>query len=259
MPQTQPPFVDPSTNEPIADVRSHEQRDTAVTISSSEAGARETLVAALERPVPRHRSTFKGFLDRHVWTDSFTDTRSEREIRVYRFLRRGAVVVAMGLVAHAVFADHNLALGKTVTASSICPYTPAPMPGKERLARLVDGVRVEGGIASKEWAHGTFAMCTDTQVHPWITVDLGAERIISEVVVYNRADCCWGIDDTPIAVQVSTDNSTFVTIATRVDPFTEDFPWRVSVPDRRGRYVRLFNPSDAPKNMVFGEIEIYGH
>ena len=212
-----------------------------------------------ERPPPSAPSTFKGLLDLCAWIESLIDVGSDRDMRVRRFARWGSAVVGLLLVIRALFGDKNLALGKKVTASSICSLTPPPSLGMERLGRLVDGLRVQGGIAAQSWAHGTFAMCTEMEAHPWITVDLGAERVVTEIVVYNRADCCWGINDTPLEAQLSVDNTNFVTVATRTDPFTDDFPWRQSTGGRRARYIRLFNPSNELRDMAFAEIEIYGH
>ena len=204
------------------------------------------------------------------WMDLLVDAQSPREralraeLAAFLGWPRGAVIAGVAMllmIASVALAPRNLALGKTVTASSICGATPAPAVGRRpagRLDRLVDGLTVEGAMSRVEWAHGNFAACTELEVHPWITVDLGRDHTIDEVVVYNRADCCWGVDDTPIELQISGDNRTFVTVASRTQPFTDDFPWRASFEPRRGRYVRLYNPVNLPKNLVLAEIEVHG-
>ncbi len=194
------------------------------------------------------------------WTEALLDLRSDRQRRIMRRLPWAALALGVLIAGAALLGDRNLARGRSVvvTASSLCPSTPSPPEGRPRLFRLVDGQRVERSIPGIEWGHGTYAACTTTQVHPWITIDLGIERTIHKVVVYNRSDCCWGVDDTPVSIQLSNDNDRFDTVATRTDPFTDDFPWRQAIAGRRARYVRLYNPSDRPKNMVFSEIEIHG-
>jgi F5/8 type C domain len=210
-------------------------------------------------PLPRDHETTARLADLYRWTVWLIDLESERERRLRRLLLRAGAAVAVVVAAYAAFSDRNLARGSAVTASSIAGFTPAPLPDRDRLSRLVDGATVERGVPGAESVHGLYAAGTEQQIHPWFTVDLGRTRIISEVVVYNRSDCCWGTADIPLALQVSDDNVSFLTVATRRVPFTDDFPWRQSVHGRTARYVRLWNPSDTPKNMVFSEIEIYGH
>ncbi len=212
-----------------------------------------------ERPIPKDRLTFPRVVDLCAWTASLIDNSSTREIQLFRLLAWLALAAVLALVALAIFGSRNLALGKTVTASSVCGSTPEAPRGAQRLARVVDGVTAEGRISRAEWMHGTYAMCTEAQIHPWVTVDLAVIRTIDEVVVYNRSDCCWGTDDLPVAVQISQDNQHFETVATRTDPFTDYLPWRVSVGPKQGRYVRLFNSGDGSKNIVLNEIEVYGH
>lgn len=225
---------------------------------------------ATESKIPEDSGGFREILALCEWTDVLLDVASPRERALRNRLAgvlvwpRGAVVAAAAalLVTAALLrAPRNLALGKAVTASSICGATPAPPFGHDpigRLARLVDGVTVEGAVSRVEWAHGSFAACTELEVHPWITIDLGAEHTIDGVVVYNRSDCCWGADDTPVEVQLSDDNRSFATVASTELPFTDDFPWRPSFRSHRARYVRIYNPADLPRNLVLSEIEVHG-
>jgi F5/8 type C domain len=184
-----------------------------------------------------------------AWLEAQVDTRTARELRVVRWLRRAALVFPLALIAWQAFGAHNLARGAAVSASSSCGLEAPPPLGKDRLFRLVDGRRQEP----------TFALCTKYELSPWVTVDLGRSRRIEEVVVYSRADCCWGRRDLPISVQLSLDNQEFETVATRSEPFSAEFPWRLSVDDARARYVRLLSPSRKPSEIVLSELEVYGH
>jgi hypothetical protein len=272
-----PPGSRSSNPDPLAIAeRDAAVRAAAVRIGASATGAPPAVRRGLDhagRPEAAPPSGPNALRDITIaceWMNLLIDARSPRERALRAALAavlgwpRGAViagVVVLLVVASVWLAPRNLALGKTVTASSICGATPAPPLGRRpagRLDRLVDGVTVEGAMSRVEWAHGNFAACTELEVHPWFTVDLGADHTIDEVVVYNRADCCWGVDDLPIEVQISGDNRSFVTVASRTQPFTDDFPWRASFASRRGRYVRLYNPLSLPKNLVLGEIEVHG-
>lgn len=175
------------------------------------------------------------------WVDALIDNRSERELWLTRRLPWvvGVLVLLVGTVA--VLHSKNLALEKPVTASSECK--------PQNLSTVVDGIRIE---------RTGFAICTATQVQPWVMVDLQTERDVSEVVVYNRMDCCWGVDDLPLSIQVSSNAEDFTTVAVRKKPFTGEFPWRVRLDGRRARYVRLFNEATTPKNIVISEIEVHG-
>jgi F5/8 type C domain len=169
-----------------------------------------------------------------------------------------AAAVAVLLLAYALFSDKNIALGKTVTASSIGGFSPEALPQKGRLSRMVDGNVLERWAVGVMTAHGLYAGGTEREMHPWITVDLGRTRTINKVVVYNRADCCWGAADIPLSLQLSSDNQTFETVATRDTEFKDDFPWRQPVGGRKARYVRLWSPAETPKEIVLSEIEVYG-
>jgi hypothetical protein len=186
------------------------------------------------------------------------DTHAHRELLLQRALRWAGVTVALGATVYLVVGSTNVARGRTVSASSICPHTREAPPGMDALSRLTDGTRVEGWVGpGHEWGQVAFAMCTELELHPWVTVDLGRERTIREVVVYGRSDCCWE-ETVPLDVQLSVDNQAFVTVATRTDPFTADFPWKVEVEGRRARYVRLYQMRDTPANIVLSEVEVYG-
>lgn len=193
------------------------------------------------------------------WIDHLIDNRSERERRLGRILPWATGALVLVATAYCLFSLKNLALGKSVSASSVCGVTPPPPLAKERLARVVDGNTAEGRLTrAYDWGQSAFAMCTELEVKPWVTVDLAKEHTIRKVVIYNRSDCCWGQSDLPLSIQVSLDNKNFATVATRHEPFTADFPWTASIGGRRARYVRLYNATDEMKNIVFSEMAIYG-
>jgi hypothetical protein len=191
------------------------------------------------------------------WVDALVDNRSERERRLSRRAPWAALAVALAFVLHAIFGNRNLALGKRVTASSTCSLTPPRRYNEPELSRVVDGVYYEGPAVNSEWKDTAFAVCTESAVHSWINVDLGAERKLSRAVVYGRSDCCWG-DGLPVSLEVSSDDKHFVTIDTTETPFTAAFPWKIALDGRRARYVRLYAKSRAATSLVVSEIEVYG-
>ena len=182
-----------------------------------------------------------------AWLEPKIETRTLRQVRLERVLRPLAALLLVAAGAWWLWAPHNLALNKTVTASSICRLLPL-MIGANPLGRAVDGIRREAA-----------AVCTRRQVSPWLAVDLEKAHTLTEVVIYNRGDCCWGVDELPLQVQISLDNQNFKTIATLTKPFTEDFPARVSVEGKKARYVRLMGPAIANKMIVINELEVYGY
>ncbi|HVW24562.1 MAG TPA: discoidin domain-containing protein [Polyangiaceae bacterium] len=208
-------------------------------------------------PAPAGEERFRALVDLCAWTDALVDDRSDRHKRVERGAGVAAVAVAALAAAQALFGARNLAYGKSVTASSVCNKTPPSPYHEPPLSRVVDGVRYEAPPPPPGWGWATFAACTIPEVHAWIAVDLGEERALSRAVVYGRSDCCWH-DVLPLAVQISTDNRHFMTVATTDTPFTSEFPWKPSLDGRRARYVRLYTESGAPKSIVVSELEVYG-
>jgi hypothetical protein len=183
-----------------------------------------------------------------VWLEARIETRTPREALVTRWLVRGAAVAAVPSTIWLLTAPKNLALDKRVSASSICSLTPAPSLGEDALHRVVDGRRNEL----------TFAVCTNTEQKPWVTVDLGQERRIERVVVYPRNDCCYGEDELPLRVQLSQDDKSFETIGTRTVPATLDYPWRFAARGEHARYIRVTADSDQPRHVIISELEVYG-
>jgi hypothetical protein len=218
-----------------------------------------SISADLEGAPSSDELRFRHLLELCDWTDALVDNRSERERTLRRWTPRVALALALLAGARITFGARNLAFGKPVSTSSICSRTPAPRYAEERLSRVVDGVHLEGpALGHNQWHTTAFAVCTDQEVHSWLSVDLGAERTLSQAVVYGRSDCCW-LDDLPISVQLSSDNKRFETVATRTTPFTTEFPWKASLGGHRARYVRLYAGSDDKARIVISELEVYGH
>ncbi|HET7540965.1 MAG TPA: discoidin domain-containing protein [Polyangiaceae bacterium] len=216
-----------------------------------------------ERRVPsRHQATIAGLAsqsserpneyetlaDAFAWLERQIDTRTPRERIVNRAFGHALLAAALATGGYWAFSSKNLALGKEVTASSICDLTPQPPLGQSRLQRLVDGRPKEQG----------FAICTELEVHPWVTVDLAREARIDRVVVFPRNDCCYGDDELPIQIELSGNNRDFEVVGSSDRPATADFPWRFAIQGRRARYVRITSPANEKRHIVIGEIEVYG-
>lgn len=173
---------------------------------------------------------------------------TRRELVARRWLRRAALIGAACLALWLVVRPKNLALGKSVAASSVCAWTPQAPLGRERLYRVVDGVETEQ----------SFALCTNDEKDPWLTVDLASSRRVDRVVVYPRADCCYGQLELPLSLQLSDDNQHFETVETTNTPAIPESPWRFSVSGRRARYVRLISHDQTARHIVISEFEIFG-
>ena len=203
--------------------------------------------AQADRVAPRV-TEFRATSELFLWTLALVDLRSERQRWLEPWLCRGPLAVVLLLAIRLLAGPHQISLGRGVTASSICAHTPDAPYARPRLDRVVDGVESEARLA----------VCTDNEVHPWIQVDLGEIRVVTRVLVHGRSDCCWGLDDTPLSIQVSDDGERFRTVAVREELIMVDFPWRASIPSTPARYVRIANESNEIKNIVINEIEIYG-
>jgi hypothetical protein len=201
-----------------------------------------TLPPVLNDPRFARLADLFAFLERQV------DTRTPRDFRVMRWLRAGALVLLLVCCGWFVISPTNLARGKYVTSSSQCGDIPAPPLGSPQLARAVDGVRSEK----------RFAVCTNREQEPWITIDLGALYSIQKVVVYPRSDGFWGIDDVPIRIRLSRDDEHFSDVGKRKVPMASDFPWHLKVGGKKARYVQLTAATQQPQQLIINEIEVYG-
>ena len=177
------------------------------------------------------------------------DVRTPREFRVTRLFRATAVCVSAACLGWIMVRPTNLARGKPVSASSRCESMPAPPFAEPALSRAVDGVRHES----------TYAICTEKEVHPFITVDLDAVHAISEIVVYGRSEGNWGLDEVPARLELSTDDKVFETIGRTSTAYMPDLPWTVKLAKKRARFVRLSADSDRAQQFYLNEIEVYGY
>jgi len=246
---------DPSATDAAAAVRAGTSR-VAATLHA-EALQAFTAFSGPDSVTPLSERRFRELLELCEWTGGLVDNRSERERKMQRWASRAALAIAVVAGLHAMFGNRNLALGRKVTSSSVCSLSPPARYHQPRLSRVVDGVIFEGPGVGVEWGEATFAMCTDAERHPWLTLDLGELRTLSQAVVYSRSDCCWG-DELPLSIQVSSDDEHFVTVATTTTPFTTEFPWKPSLGGKKARYVRLYSGSSAKKSIVVSELEVYG-
>lgn len=171
------------------------------------------------------------------------ETRTALSVRALRYGRRAGIAIAAawalwtyGIAPHVL--PQNIALHKTVTASSHHPGTP---DGKD----LVDGV-----------VGGTYAIHTLAEDFAWVQIDLGQVYVVETVKVHNRGDG-WFDDCLPLIVELSEDGSSWAEVARRRDHFDQNPPWEVDARKTKGRYVRL---RAARKTYVsLSEVEVYGH
>ena len=128
----------------------------------------------------------------------------------------------------------NLALQKPATQSST--YSPDFGAGV-----CVDGNRTSG-------------LChTNSEANPWWQVDLGGNYALSQIVVYNRTDCCSERERT-IRALLSTDGRNWTPIYSHDG---SDFQvLRIDAGSRTARYVRLQLAATDYLNLV--EVEVYG-
>jgi hypothetical protein len=186
-----------------------------------------------------------------LWLRGLVDARGPRQVKLSRALRIGAIgllaLLGVGFGVWKLVAPKNIALGKPVQLSSRRPECPAGT-GAEGLspAGLVDGT-----------VSSTYDICTKGEVRPWAILDLQKVRPIGKVVVHNRADCCWGNWDLPVALELSDDGTNFREIARRTTAYTAAVPWVAELGGQSGRFVRLRADSNEPRELVLTELEVY--
>jgi hypothetical protein len=181
------------------------------------------------------------------------DPRTVQEIRLSRRIRVvvTALVVVTAVVWGAVWgvvkivSPVNIAYHKPVTMSSRWPNQPSGS-GPEGLAPagLTDGTK-----------NGSFGICTREEVNPWAVVDLGRERAIGRIVVYNRDDCCQG--HLPVLLELSNDGTTFTEVGRRTEIFTESKPWTLKLSGKSGRYIRVRIEGPAVHVLSLSELEAF--
>jgi hypothetical protein len=183
-----------------------------------------------------------------AWLEDQIEVRTPRELAFHRVLRLAICCALLCAGACWLFWPQNLAYRKPVTMSSRCSTMPPAPLYAANLSRAVDGVVIERN----------YAVCTNTEQRPWVTVNLLDEYAISKIVVYDRNDCCWNDADTPLSVQLSTDNKQFTTVGTTTEIFSPGHPWIVELGGQPARFVRLIVDIAVPKNITISEIEVFG-
>jgi hypothetical protein len=157
-----------------------------------------------------------------------------------RWARLGAaavVLLGIGLAGYGVIAKltakPNLALHRPVTISS-------QFPGEgSDYSLLVDGDTTNLGFH------------TNKSPGEWCTIDLGADKAITKVVVTNRTDCCQDRGH-PLKILVSSDGQNFRKIAERREQFDV---WTASSLKATGRYVRIQH--GGANFLHLSEVEVY--
>jgi len=165
------------------------------------------------------------------------DAARVRRVLLFRWLRIGITMTAL-LALALIWVPRpptNLALHRPVTTSSTY------VSGKVRYdpSALVDGNRKNIGFHTQPGGR------------QYATIDLGAEKQIHSVVVYNRSDCC-SARAVPLKIEVSTDGRRYRDVARR----SRDFDvWKATFSPVAARYVRLVSSSGDFFHLA--EVEIY--
>ncbi len=133
------------------------------------------------------------------------------------------VVIAVGI------GNINLALGKPATQSSTYLYhSIIPVAGY-----AVDG-NTDGYFLNKSTTH------TNYEQGAWWQVDLGSEKKINKIIIYNRTDCCADrLSNYQVSISNKADFSTHI--------YQQDFhvapnpkkTIKLDAPGKQGRYVRV--------------------
>ncbi|CAC9651846.1 hypothetical protein, partial [uncultured Gammaproteobacteria bacterium] len=140
--------------------------------------------------------------------------------------RRGqdtaTVVIAVGV------GDINLALGKPATESSTYTYS-IPVAASYAVDGNTDGKFLNGSVTHTNYEQGA-----------WWQVDLGGQKNIKQIIIYNRTDCCANrLSNYQVSISNKADFSTHI--------YQQDFhvapnPKKIIQLDasgKQGRYVRI--------------------
>lgn len=170
------------------------------------------------------------------WLGGRVEARTERRILNVRGLRwAGAGLVAFLLVRllfSAIFALPNVALHKSVTASSQYPGKPDP-------SALVDGASDKVGLH------------TNTEMNPWVIIDLGGTYTVQTIRVKNRTDG-WFDESLPIILETAETDDAFVLAEERTVHFDT---WDVNMGGKLVSKVKLRHPDHG--YLALDEVEVY--
>ena len=187
-----------------------------------------------------------------LWLRGLVDTRTVRQIKWSRALRLGMIAVVVlaliGIGIGKLLAPRNLALGKPVQSSSRRANSP---PGSGEAGLPPSGL-VDGSVGS------TYDICTNSEVRPWVMVDLQRVHNLGKVIAYNRADCCQGSYDLPAILELSEDGATFREVARRTTAYSASDPWVIKLDRTPARFIRLRVDANEPRELVLTELEAFG-
>jgi hypothetical protein len=158
-------------------------------------------------------------------------TRPVTRVLWRRWLRVAVLVVLATAGCWAALRRPNWALGRPVAATNNDHAV------VKNTGQLVDGNKSNLGFHSTKSPHV-------------VVIDLGSERKISRVVVYNRGDCC-AERALPLRIELG-DGKSFKRVAERTSAFEV---WRARVPPSIARYVRLESTNSQPFHLA--EVEVY--
>lgn len=164
-----------------------------------------------------------------------------RGIRVWKARRRWRLLLAtfpfvllVAFALHAALSPRNWARGARVTTSD--QWRKADLDPKG----LVDGDQLAIGFH------------TGKTKDPWATIDLGQERRVSRIRIFNRRDCC-GERSVPLIVELSRDGRRYVKVGRRRHSF---FEWTLDLKKPAlARYVRL--ERKGTEFFHLAEVEVY--
>ncbi len=163
--------------------------------------------------------TDKGYAEIYSNAYSFTAVKPDGSIRTWGDSNYGGTYVF----------GYNLALGKPATQSNTYRYYSIyPVAGY-----AVDG-NTDGYFLNKSTTH------TKSKQSAWWQVDLGSEKNINQIIIYNRTDCCADrLRDYRVSISDKVDFSTHT--------YQQDFhvapnPKKIitlDAPGKQGRYVKI--------------------
>ncbi len=96
--------------------------------------------------------------------------------------------------------------------------------------------------------------CTEPENRPWLEIDLGHVRALSEVRVFNRSDG-WYDSQLPLDISVSKDHASFEQVGHRERLFSQVLPWRLGLHGVEARWVRFQVNRDS--QLCLTEAEVY--
>ncbi|MET0595027.1 MAG: discoidin domain-containing protein, partial [Polyangiaceae bacterium] len=190
------------------------------------------------------------------WLRGLVEPRSTAQLkrsRIFRLILASAAILVTlvavgGWGVGKLVSAKNIALGKPVQLSSRRASCGTPSPEGLPGSGLVDGNH-----------SGAYDICTNSEVNPWATIDLGQPHTLTQVKVYNRDDCCWGLYDLPAVVEISVDGAAYTEVARQTSAYTASKPWVVPLDNKSARYVRVrVDGGSQPRELVLTEVEIFG-